>query len=57
MTKQYLLFIVQLKENLFGCMSTLFFITVFHALGFYSTPWSHREEEGPHPIEVLQVRK
>ena len=32
-------------------MSTLFYVTVFHALGVYSTPWSHREEEGPHPIE------
>ena len=36
-------------------MSTLFYVTVFHALGVYSTPWSHRVEEGPHPIEVLQV--
>ena len=36
-------------------MSTLFYVTVFHALGVYSTPLSHRVEEGPHPIEVLQV--
>jgi hypothetical protein len=38
-------------------MSTLFYVTVFHALGVYSTPWSHRVEEGPHPIEVLQVQR